>query len=135
MRRGIAFLTLGMSILSFLTGCGKDAGYVDLGASVTGTITIDGAEPPAGTSISFEPIDGKSKSGGATVTGSTFVANVQPGEYRVVFRSPKTKAGKTASLTGDFFEELLPPKYNDKSEVKITVSAGKNTQNWDLKTK
>jgi hypothetical protein len=117
-------------------GCGKDAGSVDLGATVTGKITIDGAEPPSGTSISFEALDGKSKSGGATVTGSNYTANVQPGDYRVVIRAPKTKSAKGGNaMAGDFFEESLPAKFNDKSELKISVKPGKNEQNWDLKTK
>jgi hypothetical protein len=138
MRRGLAFLTLGLSlsILIFNTGCGKDGGSVDLGATVTGNITIDGAAPPSGTSISFEALDGKAKSGGATVTGSTYTANVQPGKYRVVIRAPKTKSGKGENaLAGDFFEETLPAKYNDKSELTLEVTAGKNNKDWDLKTK
>lgn len=138
MRRGLAFLKLGLSlsILSFVAGCGKDSGYTDLGASVTGKITIDGAEPPAGTSISFEATDGKAKSGGATVTGSSYTANVQPGKYRVVIRAPKPKGGKGGNaMAGEFFEETLPPKYNDKSELTLDVTAGKNSKDWDLKTK
>lgn len=136
MRCRFAFLVLGLSLLPVLAGCGKDSGYTDLGASVTGKITIDGAEPPAGTSISFEATDGNAKSGGATVTGSSYVANVQPGKYRVVIRAPKTKGGKGGNaMAGDFFEETLPAKYNDKSELTLDVSAGKNEKNWDLKTK
>lgn len=138
MPRRLAIFSLGLSlsILSFAAGCGKDGGYTDLGASVTGKITIDGAEPPSGTSISFEAIDGKAKSGGATVTGSSYVANVQPGKYRVVIRAPKTKGGKgTNAMAGDFFEETLPAKYNDKSELTLDVTSGKNSRDWDLKTK
>lgn len=136
MRIGLLHLAFVVAFVSLATGCGKDSGYVDLGASVTGKITIDGAEPPSGTSISFDALDGKAKSGGATVTGSNYTANVQPGEYRVVIRAPKTKGGKGGNaMAGDFFEESLPAKYNDKSDLKMTVKPGKNEQNWDLKTK
>lgn len=139
MRRGSKVLTLSIAlvVLSFVVGCGKDSSYVDLGATVTGKIMIDGAEPPSGLNISFEALDGKAKSGGVTVTGSSYVANVEPGKYRVVIRAPKFKsAGKGGGgMAGDTFEETLPAKFNDKSELTLDVTAGKNNKDWDLKTK
>jgi hypothetical protein len=36
---------------------------------------------------------------------------------------------------GDLVEESLPAKYNDQSELRLDVRQGKNSQDFDLRSK
>ena len=35
----------------------------------------------------------------------------------------------------EIFEEVLPQKYNEATELRVQVQKGKNEKNWDLNTK
>ncbi len=39
------------------------------------------------------------------------------------------------SPTQEVFEEVLPQKYNEATELRIDVQKGKNEKNWELSSK
>jgi hypothetical protein len=130
-----------MGFLALLVaGCGS-AGMGD----VSGSVTVDGATPAEGSSITFVPIDVKSSGGGATLKDGKYSVALPVGNYRVEIRVPKPLAAKpvaTAKGPGGpgpggpaNIQESLPAKYHDKSELTIEVKPGSNEKNWELQTK
>jgi hypothetical protein len=123
------------AIAVLLAGCSNNKTAV-----VAGTVRVDG-EPLEKGSISFVPVDGKGvTAGGEIVDGKYTVAKASPGTVEVQIRYPKVVGQKklydTAdSPTRDVFREALPAKYNDRTELRLEVQAGKNEKDWDLSLK
>jgi len=109
-------------------------------ATLTGTVTVDG-EPLKDGAVRFVPVDAsKGGTAGAVIKDGTFTCQVPVGEMRVEFNAPKIVGKRKAydtpdSPTVDIVEELLPPKYNAKSELKITIKPGSQKETWALVTK
>lgn len=129
-----SFVFMMALVAALLAGCGRDDGL----ARVSGKVTVDGQVPALGSSITFFPNDGKSRSAGATLENGNYTVDVPRGEARVEIRVPKTVPNPNASTqgpgAGDRVTESLPAKYNDKSELKMTVEAGNNTKDWEVST-
>jgi hypothetical protein len=125
-------------VLVGIAGCGGGSTT----GEVSGAFTVDGQPPAAGSSITFIPTDGKSPTAGATISGSTYSAQVPVGISKVEIRAPRP-ARRAASSTGGpgpgssggLIEESLPAKYNDQSELTIDVKRGSNPKDWNLSTK
>jgi hypothetical protein len=121
-----------------VTGCGEVASGPKT-ATVSGTVTLDG-EPLESGSISFAPVDGIGPSAGEKITDGTYTANVPLGEKRVLITSPKvvgqrkTYEGVADSPTVPIYKELVPARYNAQSELKTTITSGKNPGDFILET-
>jgi hypothetical protein len=105
---------------------------------VTGTVTFDGQPLKSGT-IRFIPADGRTPTSDAIITDGKYRADVPLGEKRVSISAPKIVGKRKAydtldSPTVDIVEELLPAKYNAQSELKLTVQAGKQSHDFELKS-
>lgn len=117
-----------------VAGCGD--GQPATG-TVTGDVTWDGKPLPDG-HIKFETADGKS-AGEAPIKDGKYTATVQTGDAVVritsnkVIGKKKMYEGAADSPTVDVTEELLPPKYNVQSELKMTVAKGDQQKPFDLK--
>ena len=115
-----------------LAGC---SGQKPMG-TVEGTVTFN-SQPLEQGLIRFVPVDGNSQTADATITGGKFTANVPVGDVRVEITAPKvvgqTKMYNTPdSPTVDRIEELIPPKYNVSSELKMTIPKGKTEKQFAL---
>lgn len=130
--------------LSFLSGCAKNPeGRV----AVSGKITFDG-EPLPSASISFVPTSKtiNTRAGAITDASGSFsiekLKGLAPGEYSVsIYASksidPKTKQEAGPDANPDTLEVhvLTPPKYNDRTEERFTVTAkGPNVYQCDVKS-
>jgi hypothetical protein len=123
--------------LAVTAGCG-DTGPAT--ADVSGTVTVDGKPPPAGSSISFVPVDGKAGTSGCLIENGRYSTRVAVGTAKVEIRAPRAigtprKPEDGPGGEGQIVEESLPEKYNANSELKFDVKPGRNEKNWDLKTK
>lgn len=122
-------------------GCGKS----DLG-SVSGTVTLDGA-PLEGAEINFMPVGGGGVSFAETDSEGRYTLTYADGSKGAVIgqhtvsinkEKPEIPAG-----TGDKVDRpedygpsgLLPPKYNDKTELRAEVKAGDNKIDFPLTSK
>jgi hypothetical protein len=108
-------------------------------SAVSGAVTLDG-QPLAKGQISFAPIDGKSSTAGASIVDGKYMAEVPPGEKSVRISAPKVTGKKKMyetpdSPTVDVVEELLPARYNARSELKMTVTGGAQEKSFELKSK
>lgn len=118
--------------VAVLAGCSSEGTK----GTVEGTVTFN-SQPLQEGLIRFVPIDGQSQPADATIAGGKFTANVPVGEVRVEITSPKVVGqvrmyNTPDSPTADKIEELIPPKYNVKSELKMKVAKGKTEQPFDL---
>jgi hypothetical protein len=133
-RRWFACIVCALSPLAF-AGCGK-------GASAEGTVTFDGA-PVDGGSITFTPEQGTTATPrGAQIAEGKYVIKSEnglaPGKYRVSVVWNK-KTGKTIPNKSDLgtnideTQQVIPSRYNSKTELTAEITSGSNTFNFDLK--
>jgi hypothetical protein len=132
-RPGARWAASTLAALALLAGC--DGGPAT--GEVTGTVRIDGQIPPAGSSITFFPSDGKSPTAGAVLDKGKYSVRVAVGNCRVEIRAPKasSKSGPKVDgpgAEGGWIEELLPAKYHDESELTLEVKSGTNQKDWNL---
>ncbi len=123
-------LSLGIAV-----GCGPESKMT----MVSGTVTIDGVPPETG-AISFIPIDGATPTAGGVIEKGKYTSEAPIGESKVEIRVPKVVGKKKLydtpdSPVQDIMEEVLPPKYNEATELRFTGVKGKNEKNWELTTK
>jgi hypothetical protein len=120
-------------ILGFAAaGCSSDSSH----GTVRGTVTLDGA-PLANGLIRFVPADGQSPAGEATITNGKYSAKVQPGDKRIEIMAPKIVGQRKVyetpdSPTVDRVEELLPARYNTRTELTATVTPGQQQKDFEL---
>lgn len=113
-------------------GCSGDA---KLG-QVSGTVSLDGRPLAAGL-IRFVPVDGQSPTADTAITEGAYSASVPPGEKRVEITSPKVVGKRKAydtpdSPTIDIVTELLPARYNTRTELTLTVVTGSQEKEFAL---
>lgn len=118
--------------LTVLVGCGgPDAGR----ASVSGKVTFDG-EPVKMGQIAFDP-QGQGRMGIAQIVDGAFQMPPQqgptPGKYTVRITADRP-SGKPAQTTpevsgrsvGESYEQYIPVKYNQRSELTVEIGAEPN---------
>jgi hypothetical protein len=119
--------------VGLLVGC---SGEGDTG-EVSGTVNFDG-KPVEDGAINFFPTDGKSPTAGDVIKDGKYSINKVPvGNMKVTISGSKVVGKKKVYNTPESPEmpvtqELLPAKYNDKSELTFEVKRGANEKNWDL---
>ena len=133
----VAIFSVLLSVACFV-GCKPSDGLND----VEGTVTLNG-QPLASGHIDMGPMAGQSGTpvGGDIVDGK-FKLRASEGEMVVSIRSQQTvqlspeeqTADEKAHGVTERTKELLPQKYNDRSELKTTIVKGKNTVTFDLTT-
>ena len=133
-----------MSLVRTLVACGFAvviAAGCDSGppmAEVSGTISYDGKPLEKG-AITLFPLDGKAQPAGDMIVNGAYKVNVAFGEMKVVITSPKVIGKRKLygnnpdSPTMDLHGEILPERYNEKSELKLDVKERSIKKDFDLK--
>jgi len=117
-------------------GCAEDKNI----ATVTGIVKVNGELAKMG-GITYIPVDGQSGTAGAVITGGKYMASDVPiGTHKVQIRVSKVVGHKKLYNTPDsplqpVLEEVLPAKFNSKTELRLDVVAGKNEKDYDLPSK
>ena len=127
----LACRALGLAALVALAGCAADTT-----AEVAGTVTLDGKPLETG-AVQFSPVDGQSPTAGAVIKDGSFASRVPVGEMKVTFTAPKVVGKKKlyntpTSPEAPVTEELLPDRYNTKSQLKTQVKPGRNPVVFEL---
>jgi hypothetical protein len=118
-----------------LLGCGPG----DPTVAVTGKVTFDGQLVGDGTDavIRFEPTDKKGNSAESFLTNGQYTVRLVPGAYKVRLTWSKSSGKKRGNVAGPGAEaegsvQMMPDKYNAKSELTCTVPAAGGPQDFTL---
>jgi hypothetical protein len=125
-------------VVALVCAGGCTAGGATTG-TVTGEVTLDGQPLKAGL-IKFVPADGLTPTADATIADGKFTAKVPVGQKRVEISASKVVGKQKMYDTPDSpvveqTAELLPSRYNVRSELTITVKAGTQTERFELQSK
>ncbi|QDT20662.1 carboxypeptidase regulatory-like domain-containing protein [Gimesia chilikensis] len=128
------------SLLFCFSGCAGGSGEaVPELADVNGVVTMDGA-PLVNAKVIFEP---QETTGNARRRASSATTQ-EDGSYNLDYNEDASGASlgkhrvviiKLTDNPEDAGKQLVPTKYNDKSELTADVKADGNTINFDLKSK
>jgi len=114
-----------------ILGCGSGDGAAD----VKGDVTLDGQPLTEGV-IHFMPVDGKSRTASTFVRDGHFETRVPLGKQRVEISCVKTQPVKPGQMADSAMgAEIVPAKYNTKSELSLEVKRGKNQPRFELNSK
>ncbi len=114
-------------------GCSSEKGL----SSVKGVVTL-GDRPLSDATVEFRPVaDGKAPSSGQTDAKGRYTLKytfdtpgVVPGEHIVSIRTSGTYFDEQGNECER--EELVPVRYNARSELRRTVEPGRNSIDFDL---
>ena len=108
---------------------------------VSGTVTIDGEAPPEGSSITFMPEGGGKPTAGALINeDGSYKVSVPIGMTKVEIRAsremkrrgPKREGPGAEAPGGGLIVEILPPKYNNETELTYDVKEGEQEKDWEI---
>ena len=125
-----------LAIICGLAGCDDSSGGRH---SISGTVTYE-SEPLAKGNITFLPKNGGQPAASMVVAGDFSIPakkGLMPGKYRVEIKARRA-TGKTfldeeSGKTEDELVQYLPPKYNRRTELEVTVVRGdRNTFSFEL---
>ena len=107
-------------------------------ATAKGTVTLDGKKLEDGT-IQFFDVDQKAPSAATAIKDGDYVADVYVGRMQVQIFAPKVVGTRKLydtpdSPVKDVTKEMIPERYNLKSELTTEFKAGENTADFELKT-
>lgn len=128
LRNSLAPITLALAALAF-AGCGGSRyDFVD----VTGVVTLDG-KPLEGATVKFQPQGGGAMSYGVTDGSGRYELETMKGERGTIVATHTVSVSKTSGTADASSDEaqptpkqLIPPRYNTKSELAYEVKAGSN---------
>ena len=122
---------IGLVVALFVSGCSDSAGVLPDLATVSGTVTM-GGEPLSGASVLFESASGHAASGITDANGRYELQFV--GETMGAALGVNTVRITTVldHATPPGYEDPIPSKYNEDSELKVTVEPGANTHDFAL---
>lgn len=106
-------------------------------AEVKGEVMLDGQPMKTG-QIRFVPMNGKSPAVDASVADGKYAARVPLGEMKVEIRAPKVIGKRKMydtpdSPTVDDIAERVAARYNDRTELRLTVQAGGQEKTFEVR--
>ncbi len=138
MRRVRPLLIPALVMAALLPGCADGPPFGD----VQGEVTLDGQPVREGV-VRFTPVDGKTGTASALIANGTFRERVPVGTHRVEISAPQLPKGVASSQQmkrGTIDEnvalkDLIPERYNVRSDLTMEVQRGDNKRRFDLKSK
>jgi hypothetical protein len=117
-----------------ISGCSADSAQQE----ISGVVELNG-RPVKDGYIRFAPMDGKSSSAEVFIKEGKYFAKLARGNYQVEIYSPHSKGKPAKRIAGpggdaDEIEETIPPKYNVKTTLKLTVIKDKNEYDFSLQS-
>lgn len=104
---------------------------------VAGVITLDGKPLETGT-IRLSPLEGAGNTAGGSIeSGGNYSVAIAPGKYRVEISATALRGGKSDRHSGgvEAVVQLVPEKYNTKSQLSVDVTSGRNEHPFNLESR
>jgi hypothetical protein len=121
--RALAAAALVLALLG-LAGCSKP--------SVHGSVSFNGEPIDDGGGIAFRPAEGGGHGATTSIAGGKYVVDpsrgLTPGKYKVEIYWHKKFGNSDADR-----KQIIPPKYNARTELTADITSGSNTKDFDLK--
>lgn len=123
----------GFILLLCLSGCGRRDGLTE----ITGAVTYDGQPVQKGT-ISLLPADGQGPTAAAIIANGKYSVKIAPGTKKVKIEGFKVtgqeryKPNDPTSPMVDIQVQILPERYNAKSELTRDIASGAGTLDFAL---
>ena len=126
-------------VLALVSGCGPSSDGIDR-QPVTGAVTLD-KEPLTQGAITFTPSADGPSAGGTIDRGRYSIARADgpaQGSYRVSIVSMQPTGRKLPDPEGppgslaEELQNIVPSRYNTKSELEVVVRMGTNTFDFNL---
>lgn len=130
----------GRSVLVLLVWVCAMPGCADQSSGeVTGMVRVDGTPIESG-AITFIPADGATSTAGGTIKAGRYSVRVPVGKFKVSISMPRETHKKKLYAAADspemaMYQEGLPARYNERTELELEVKSGSNTKDWDLQGK
>jgi hypothetical protein len=124
-----AALCMLVLVAPLFLGCGNRKPVLE------GQITLDGVLVGKG-AIQLRPVDGKGQTAGTGVVDGRYRMEASPGTMAVIINWPQAN-GKMMDPGGsgqmiDRYDESVPERYNDTTELTVTVKPGVNKHDFSL---
>jgi hypothetical protein len=116
-----------------ISGCSSSDGMVEL----RGTVTLDDKPLQEGL-IAFVPAAGETAKAEAVIQNGVYSVRLPPGEKVVEIRGFKTVGhehavkGNPSSPLLPIRQDIVPVNYNERSELKRTISTSSSTEDFAL---
>lgn len=104
--------------------------------TMRGKVTLDGV-PIRNGAIRFVPIDGKTTTAGGKITNGEYSVQAPVNKFKVSINAadetPQPKPPRN-SISDDepLAKELIPLKYNTRTELTVDIQEGENTKDFAL---
>jgi hypothetical protein len=127
------FAASSIAVCLFFAGCGSRNGLTEIG----GAASYDGQPIRSGT-INFLPADGNSPTAAGVITDGKYALKVAPGKKKVQIEAFKIVGRRhlhpndSKSPMVDVQEQILPERYNAKSELTCEVTSGVRVYDFAL---
>jgi hypothetical protein len=123
-----------MALAVFVPGCESGRPVMD------GRVTLDG-EPIEKGWILLMPADGKGQTAGVGIVDGRYRMEASPGPMKVIINATRKTDRKqhvpTPEDTGamaDVYVSSVPSRYNEATELEVSIRPGRNEVNFDLKS-
>lgn len=116
-----------------LSACGSDGGLTE----ISGVVSYAG-QPVQKGSINFLPSDGKGPTAAAIIAGGKYSVKVAPGRKQVTVEGHKIVGQRHLNRNDprspivDTLEQILPERYNTKTELTREISSSAVTYDFAL---
>ncbi len=122
---------LGLVLVVSIAGCSGPSGDAPDLAPVTGTVTMDG-EPLSGVSVEFQSASGQVASGTTDASGRYELTYVGGAKGAEIGENTVRITTVLDHPTPPDYQDPIPAKYNEATELKVTVEPGENTHDFPL---
>jgi hypothetical protein len=128
---GNRWSVLSLALLLALAGCSKGPPK----GVISGAITLDGNPVKKG-AIRFVPIDGNTTTAGGEINDGKYTVSAPVNMFKVsinaVDNSQQAVAAASISDEEPLAQELIPAKYNVRTELVVEIQEGENQKDFVL---